>query len=142
MLTTALYVCMLCCFSCVRLFVNPWTVAHQAPLSMEFSSHEKWSGVLFSSPGNLPHPGIEPWSPASQVDSLPCKPPGKSPAWVEYNSESPRKEKLLGCWILRGPTRPRIFPVSISQGRDTLLNTQTWAESPARSHFIIGVNYS
>ena len=62
MLTTALYVCMLRCFSCVRLFVNPWIVAHQAPLSMEFSSHEKWSGVPFSSPGNLPDPGIKPAS--------------------------------------------------------------------------------
>ena len=43
---------------------NPWTVAHQAPLSMEFSRQEYWSGLSFSSPGNLPDPGIEPGSPA------------------------------------------------------------------------------
>ena len=44
----------------VLLFVTPWTVAHQAPLSMEFSRQEYWSGLLFPSPGDLPDPGIEP----------------------------------------------------------------------------------
>ena len=48
----------------VRLFVNPWTVAYQAPPSMEFSRQEYWSGLPFPSPENLPNPGIEPWSPA------------------------------------------------------------------------------
>ena len=42
----------------VRLFVTQWTVAHQAPLSMKFSRQEYWSGP-FSSPGELPHPGIK-----------------------------------------------------------------------------------
>ena len=50
--------------SCVRLFVTPWTVAHQAPLSMEFSNQEYWSGLPFPSPADLPKPGIEPRSPA------------------------------------------------------------------------------
>ena len=45
--------------SCVRLFVTPWTAAHQAPPSMEFSRQEYWSGLPFSSPGDLPDPGIE-----------------------------------------------------------------------------------
>ena len=48
----------------VQLFVTPWTIAHQAPLSMEFSRQEYWSGLPFLSPGGLPHPGIEPGSPA------------------------------------------------------------------------------
>ena len=48
----------------VRLFANPWTVAYQAPLSMGFSRQEYWSGLPFPSPGDLPDPGIEPWSPA------------------------------------------------------------------------------
>ena len=39
-----------------------WTVAHQAPLSMEFSRQECWSGALFPPPGNLPDPRIEPGS--------------------------------------------------------------------------------
>ena len=50
---------------------NPWTVAHQAPLSMGFPRQEYWSGLSFPSPGDLPDPGIEPMSPAWQVDSLP-----------------------------------------------------------------------
>ena len=63
-------------FSCVWLFVTPWTVAYQAPLSMEFSRQEYWSGLPFPSPGDLPNPGIEPGSPALQADTLPSEPPG------------------------------------------------------------------
>ena len=57
----------------VRLFVTPWTVAHQAPLSMGFSRQEYWSGLPFPSPGDLPDPGIEPGSPALQEDDLPTE---------------------------------------------------------------------
>ena len=49
---------------------NLWTVAHQAPLSMQFSRQEYWSGLPFPSPGYLPKPGIELRSPAWQADSL------------------------------------------------------------------------
>ena len=45
--------------------VTPWTVAHQAPLSMGFSRQEYWSGLPFPPPGDLPNPGIEPRPPAS-----------------------------------------------------------------------------
>ena len=61
----------------VRLFVTPWTVAHQAPPSMGFSRKEYWSGLPFPSPGDLPNPGIEPGSPALQVDALTTEVPGK-----------------------------------------------------------------
>ena len=44
----------LCRFSCVRLFVNPWTVACQAPLSMGFSMQGYWSGLPCPPPGDLP----------------------------------------------------------------------------------------
>ena len=54
----------------VRLFVTPWTVAYQAPLSMGFSRQEYWSGVPFPSLGDLPDPGIEPGSPTLEVDAL------------------------------------------------------------------------
>ena len=53
--------------------MTPWTVAHQAPLSMGFSRQEDWSGLPFPPPEDLPDPGTEPTSPASpawQVDSL------------------------------------------------------------------------
>ena len=64
----------------VRLSVTPWAVAHQAPLSMEFSRQEYWSGLPFPTPGDLPHPGIESKSLASPA--LVCRffttaPPGK-----------------------------------------------------------------
>ena len=58
-------------FSCIQLFVTPWTVARQAPLSMEFSRQEYWSGLPCPSPRDCPDPEIEPVSPALQVDSLP-----------------------------------------------------------------------
>ena len=48
----------------VQLFATPWTVAHQAPLSMRFSRQEYLSGWPFLSPRDLPNPGIEPGSPA------------------------------------------------------------------------------
>ena len=51
-------VCELNCFSCVRLFVTPWTIACQTPLSMGFPRQECWSGLPFPPPGDLP-PGIE-----------------------------------------------------------------------------------
>ena len=59
--------------SCVQLFVTPWTVAHQAPLSMEFSRQEYWGGLPFPPPRDLPDPGTKPTSPVSpelQADSL------------------------------------------------------------------------
>ena len=54
-----------------------WTVAHQAPLFMEFSRQDFWSELSFPPPEDLPNPGIEPGSPALQVDSLLSEPPGK-----------------------------------------------------------------
>ena len=48
-----------CVFSHIQLFATPWTVAHQAPLSMGFSRQEYWSGLPFPSPGDLPDLGIE-----------------------------------------------------------------------------------
>ena len=58
----------------VRLFETPWIEAYQAPPSMEISRQECWSELPFSSPGDLPNPGIEPQSPALQADALPSEP--------------------------------------------------------------------
>ena len=58
----------------VWFFVTPWTIAHQAPLSVEFFRQEYWSGLPFPSPRHLPNLGIKPVSRASlewQVNSLP-----------------------------------------------------------------------
>ena len=48
----------------------------------EFSRQEYWSGLPFPSPGELPNPGIDPWSPASQADSLPLELQGR---WKDTN---------------------------------------------------------
>ena len=61
----------------VQLFATPWTVAYKAPVCMEFSRQEYWSGLPFPSPGDLPHSGIKPRSPTLQADALPSEPPGK-----------------------------------------------------------------
>ena len=53
-----------CVLSHVQLFATPWTVAHQASLSMGFSRQEYWGGFPFPSPEDLPDPGTDPLSPA------------------------------------------------------------------------------
>ena len=62
-------------------FSTPWTVAHQAPLSMGFPRQEYWSGLLFSSPGDLPDPGtpnLSLASPALAAGFFTTGPPGKA----------------------------------------------------------------
>ena len=73
---------------------TPWTVAHQPPLSTEFSRQEYWSGLAFPSPGNLPDPGIEPGCPARQADSSLSEPTGK-----------PTSDKVTFICILTGTKR-------------------------------------
>ena len=60
----------------LQLFAIPWTAAHQAPPSMEFSRQEYWSGLPFPSPGDLLNPGDELMCPALQADTLPSEPQG------------------------------------------------------------------
>ena len=57
----------MCVLSRVQLFETLWTIARQAPLSMEFSRQEYWNGLPFPPPGDLPDPGIEPTSRASSA---------------------------------------------------------------------------
>ena len=78
---------------------------HQASLSMEFSRQEYWSGLPLSSPEELPNSGIEPWSPASQADSLPFELQG-SPmnlaAYYKYEIEGGKEQaKLTPSWKRR-----------------------------------------
>ena len=76
---------MLSHFSCVRLFVNLWTVAHQAPLSMGFSRQEYWSGLPGPPPGDPLDPGIEPTfpvTPALQADAFNTEP--RKPLFMIY----------------------------------------------------------
>ena len=72
----------------VQLSATPWTVAHQAPLSMGFCRQEYWSGSPFPSSGDLPDPGIEPRSPTLQADALTSEPPGKLSTILYYPKQS------------------------------------------------------
>ena len=90
-------------FSCVRLFATPWTVAHQASLSMGFSRKEHWSGLPCPPPGDLPDPGIKPASPALHADSFTAELPGKP-------SYSPWGLKRVGHeWAANTHTVPNLL---------------------------------
>ena len=81
-----------CAQSCPT--VNPWTVAYQALLSVEFFRQDYWSELPFSSPENLPNPGIKSTSPALQAGSLPLSHQG-----------NPRERILLGRKRNRGKSQ-------------------------------------
>ena len=95
-------------FSCVRLFVTLWTIAGQAPLSMEFSRQEYWSGLPFPSPGDLSDPGIEPvsfTSPALAGSFFTT-----STTWAGSSVHGILQARILE-WVVisfaRGPSQPR-----------------------------------
>ena len=95
------YVCVCVCV-CVGLSATPWTVAHQAPLSMGFPRQRYWSGLPFPTAGDLPDPRIKPMSPVSpelQAHSLPVEPFGKpiymwKPIYI-YEIFSHKKNEFL-----------------------------------------------
>ena len=62
--------------------MTPWTVAYQAPPSMEFTRQEHWTGLPFPSSGDPPDPGIEPGSLTLQADALPSEPPV---IWIHFH---------------------------------------------------------
>ena len=72
------------CIYIYKIYVAPWTVACQPPLSMQISRQEYWRGFPFPSPGDLPDPGIEPGSPILQADSLPSETPGKCKIHTQF----------------------------------------------------------
>ena len=92
-------VCVCVCesLSCVQLFATPWSVAHQALLSMKLLRQEYWSGLPFPSPGGLPNPGIKPRSPALGANSLPSELPGK-PTWHSLFLNLKAKSIALICF--------------------------------------------
>ena len=82
---------MCCVLGCVQLFATPWTVARQAPLSMEFSRQEHWSGLPFPPPEHLPDSGIEAMSLASLALAggfFTTEPPGKPLGNVQISKEN------------------------------------------------------
>ena len=86
----------------VRLSAAPWTVARQAPLSMEFFRQEYWSEWPFPTPGDLPNPGIEPSLPASPALAggfFTTVPPRNPQTAIK------RKKKKVGNGFLHGRSR-------------------------------------
>ena len=79
----------------VWLFVTPWTLAHQAPLSMGFSRQEYWSGLAFPPPGNFPNPRVKPMSPALQVDFLPVSHLGNTESRVTQGLAKPSLQRTV-----------------------------------------------
>ena len=79
----------------VQLFATPWTVTHQAPLSVRFSRQEYWSGWQCPPPGDLPDPGFKPESIALQADSLPLSHLGSLYAYGYPIVLAPFVEKML-----------------------------------------------
>ena len=87
------------CFNHVQLFATPWTVAHQAPLSMVLSRQEYWSGLPFPSPGDLPNPKIiSLMSPALAGGSFPLVPLG-IPACTPFMLNFPRQSSKTRSYI-------------------------------------------
>ena len=96
-----------CTLSRVKFFVAPWTVAHPAPLSMEFFRQENWGGLPFPSPENLPNLGIEPTSPAPPAlagNSLPLGSPRdiittradmSTTDWAWWNTQTKAMKQLF-----------------------------------------------
>ena len=97
----------------VRLFVTPWAVAHQAPLSIEFSRQEYWCGMPCLPPGDLPDPGVGLGSPALQVDSLPGELPGKhncTHVHILMASQEYTGDLRSPLWTSHGPTfKKKVF---------------------------------
>ena len=86
--------------SCVLVVATPQTVALQAPLSLGFLKQEYWSGLPFTSPGDLPDPEMEPRSPTLQADALTSEPPGKP-----RREENKRKKEFnLEAWEKENPS--------------------------------------
>ena len=120
LVTVCVRACMLSFFSPVWLFVTPWTIGCQTPLSMGFSGQEYWSGLPFPTPpGDLPNPGIEPASPVSPALTgrfFTTEPPGKPSPQLNHVL---KKQWLLGAssWVSgTTPTQPflcRSIPAAV-----------------------------
>ena len=102
----------------VWLFVTPWTVARQAPLSMGFPRQKYCSGLPFPSPGDPSDPGMEPTSPASQAGSLPPAPPGTK--W----------QRQLTIWLATGLVTSRTTDAEPERGAVSSSQVQTFTNVP------------
>ena len=88
-----------CVLSCVWLCSTPWSVAHQAPLSMGFPRQKYWNRLPFPSPGDLPNPGIKPASPVLASGFFTTELPGKPIICLNLcNRPAYGSENKIYCW--------------------------------------------
>ena len=114
--------CVLSRLSHVWLFVTPWTVAYQAPLSMGFSRQEYWKGLPFPPSGNLPNTGCEPSSPCLlhwHTGSLPLAPPGTLKPFIVKCYSSQTDSSVPGPMLLCLPFQ--------GLKNETLFHFASWA---------------
>ena len=118
----------LCHFSRVQLFATPWTVAHQAPLSLGFSRQEHWSGLPRSPPGALPDPGIEPTSLVSPA--LAGQLFTTSATWeaLETTDQTPKNQQTQWHSQRQGRTA---FPSQEARGSETVAQVGPVPSIPA-----------
>ena len=82
----------------IQLFETPWTAAHQAPVSIGFSSQEYWSVLPFPYPGDLRSLGIKLMSPSLTGRFLTTEPPGKPNIYIQWNiTQLLRKNEIMPC---------------------------------------------
>ena len=79
--------------------MTPWTVAHQAPLSMGFPRQEHWGGLPFPSPGGHPEPGIDLVSPALASGFFTAEPPGKPTLYSAVQGSKQKRNHLQGMHV-------------------------------------------
>ena len=125
-----------CVLNRVWLFLTPWTVAYQAPLSIEFSRQEYCNGLPFPLPGDLSDPGIKPASPMSPALAgrfFTTEPPGK-PISNRYlltdcplfHTHTPMKSKALGCPFLGAQA-----PHQATGWVETICRVSDWKDLPS-----------
>ena len=113
--------------SSVHLFAAPWTAARQAPLSLGFSRHGSWSGLLCPPPGDLPDTGIEPASLPLlcllhwQAGSLPLAPPGKPGRILPFLKVCDSNQHVRGRHRRRQRFHPRLLESTAWLGASWLL---------------------
>ena len=122
-------------FQPVQFFETPWTIAHQAPLSMGFSRQEFWSGLPFPPRGDLPHPGINLGSPVLQVDSLLSEPLGKPQVALVVKNLLANTGRCKKCgfdsWVGKLPWRKAWQPTPVFlpgefHGQKSLVGYSLW----------------
>ena len=114
-------------------FATPWTVAHQDPLSMGFLRQEYQSRLSFYSPGNLPNPGIEPVSPAWQVNSLPLSHQGSPHLQCRRREFDPWVGKMR--WGRKWQPTP-VFLSRKSHGQRSLAGYSPWGHKRVKHDLV------